>query len=377
MMTMNKSKSARQRRQAIRIVLLLSVFVLVGCPNPTGNGGNDTTPDTEGESSLQFIVSYDGNGATSGTAPSDQTKTEGTDLTLAANSGGLARNGFSFAGWNTATDGTGTSYAESATYAADTDLTLYAQWTANTYTVSFNSQGGTGGSASVSATFGQSMPAATPPTKANVVFDGYYTGPSGTGMQYYTAAMESARDWDLSEDTELTASWRPYDIGDTGPAGGLIFYDDEDDGIDDIADARYLEAAPVSTEWTLKPWGGHNTAVSAAREYSVGTGAANTQAIVARFGNNEPYDGRADYAAKLAADLVHGGYDDWFLPSNLELSLIRQNLVLNGQGGFSSPGSYWSSTEYAANAAYRHGFPNSSGYTSKFVEASVRAVRAF
>ena len=48
-----------------------------------------------------------------------------------------------------------------------------------------------------------------------------------------------------------------YAIGDTGPAGGIIFYDDEADGVDDIAGARYLEVAPSETEWSDKEWGGY------------------------------------------------------------------------------------------------------------------------
>lgn len=76
-----------------------------------------------------YAVTYNANGSTSGTAPGAQTKTQGIDLTLATNSGTLAKTGFTFAGWNTATDGTGTSYAVGATYSTDAALTLYAKWT--------------------------------------------------------------------------------------------------------------------------------------------------------------------------------------------------------------------------------------------------------
>jgi uncharacterized repeat protein (TIGR02543 family) len=81
-----------------------------------------------GEQGTTYTISYDPDGATAGTAPADQTKTAGTDLTLAENTGGLARDGFTFSGWNTAEDGSGTSYAEGATYSDDADLTLYAEW---------------------------------------------------------------------------------------------------------------------------------------------------------------------------------------------------------------------------------------------------------
>jgi uncharacterized repeat protein (TIGR02543 family) len=75
-------------------------------------------------------VTYDANNATSGAAPSSQPKYAGVDLTLAANSGTLARTGYTFAGWNTAAIGDGTDYAAGATYSVEASPTLYAKWAA-------------------------------------------------------------------------------------------------------------------------------------------------------------------------------------------------------------------------------------------------------
>jgi uncharacterized repeat protein (TIGR02543 family) len=77
-----------------------------------------------------YAVTYDANAPTDGTAPAAQTKTPGIALTLAANTGSLTRTGYTFAGWNTAADGSGTSYAVGASYTTDAALTLYAEWTA-------------------------------------------------------------------------------------------------------------------------------------------------------------------------------------------------------------------------------------------------------
>ena len=235
-----------------------------------------------------------------------------------------------------------------------------------TYTVSFDRQGGSGGSTSVIATYGQPMPSATAPSKAGVVFDGYYTGLDGTGTQYYTATMESARNWDIPANTELIASWFVYSVGDTGPAGGIVFYDkgSYSDGW------RYLEAAPASTEWEGEPWGGYGTEVGAAAQgTAIGTGAANTQAIVAEYGDTEPY------AAKLAADLDHGGYDDWFLPSRDELAqMYLQRGVI---GGFASA-YYWSSSESDLFFAWVQNFGSGSWFQDDKDDAyRVRAARAF
>ena len=70
--------------------------------------------------------------------PANQTKTDGVNLTLATNSGALVKTGSSFAGWNTAANGSGTNYAGGAIYTANTAVTLYAKWVLNTAPVASN-----------------------------------------------------------------------------------------------------------------------------------------------------------------------------------------------------------------------------------------------
>ena len=72
---------------------------------------------------------------------SPQTANVPTALTANA----FTRAGFTFAGWDTAASGTGTAYADSATYDFTADITLYAQWTAlPNRTVTFDANGGAG-----------------------------------------------------------------------------------------------------------------------------------------------------------------------------------------------------------------------------------------
>ena len=84
-----------------------------------------------------YTVTYDKNGATSGSIPTDATKyNSGAIVTVKTNSGNLAKTGYTFAGWNTKADGTGTTYtAGTGTFTISANTTLYAKWTANTYTV--------------------------------------------------------------------------------------------------------------------------------------------------------------------------------------------------------------------------------------------------
>ena len=87
----------------------------------------------------EVTITYDANGGT-GTMEA-QTVTSGEAAALTTNA--FTRDGYTFSGWNTAADGTGTSYADSASVTLDADTTLYAQWTANTYTVTWVDENGT------------------------------------------------------------------------------------------------------------------------------------------------------------------------------------------------------------------------------------------
>ena len=151
-----------------------------------------------------YTITYNGNGHTGGTVPAAIDKKHGTNITLSSST--PTRTGYTFAGWNTKADGTGTNYNASATYSANADVTLYAKWTANTYAVTLNQQSGTGGTTSVTATYNAAMPAITKPTLTGYSFNGYYDATSG-GTQYYKADGSSARTWNKTAATTLYAQW--------------------------------------------------------------------------------------------------------------------------------------------------------------------------
>ena len=135
----------------------------------------------------------------------------------------------------------------------------------------------------------------------------------------------------------LYAMWSlPYALGDTGPAGGLIFFVDESNS----RGWRFLEAAPASPLWNDKFWGCQDMAQVEGTFSEVGTGQANTDLILtAATGCAQ----RANFAASLCDTLAYGGYDDWFLPSMDELLAMYDNLHKNQLGGFTQD-TYWSST---------------------------------
>ena len=145
-----------------------------------------------------YTVTYDGNGNTSGSVPVDSnTYITGATVTVLGNTGNLVKTGYTFAGWNTATDGSGTSYVGDDTFAmGSSNVTLYAQWTAMpTYTVTYDGNGNTGGS---------------PPTDSNAYYqDDTVTVLGNTGNLVKTGYTFAG--WNTATDGSGTG----YAVGDT------------------------------------------------------------------------------------------------------------------------------------------------------------------
>ena len=121
--------------------------------------------------------------------------------TLTANS--FTRIGYTFTGWNTAANGSGTSYTNgqsvnNLTTENGATVTLYAQWKANTYTVHFNGNGNSGGStADQGFTYGtaQNLRENGFTRAYTITFDangGTCANPSQTATYTFTGWAESA-----------------------------------------------------------------------------------------------------------------------------------------------------------------------------------------
>lgn len=151
-----------------------------------------------------YTVSYNANGGSG--VPSSQTKLHNKTSTLSTTKS--SRTGYTFKNWNTKSDGSGTSYSSGGSYTANSAATLYAQWTANKYTVTLDNQSATtAGTTSASATYGSAMPSITVPKKTGYTFGGYYDGTNGSGTQYYKADGTSARTWNKTSAATLYAKW--------------------------------------------------------------------------------------------------------------------------------------------------------------------------
>jgi len=131
-----------------------------------------------------YTVTYSaGIGVTGVALPDNQPKNYGVPLTLSAAK--PTRTGYTFVGWNTSPNGNGMSYDPGATYTDNADITLYAQWTAHTYTVIYNVNGGTGVFENQTKTHDIELTLrSAKPTREGYAFMGWNTLVDGSGTSY-------------------------------------------------------------------------------------------------------------------------------------------------------------------------------------------------
>ena len=99
------------------------------------------------------------------------------------------------------------SSSQSAEFICDGKAYYVAKFSPIECTIELNKQNGSGGSSSVTATYGSAMPAITTPSRTGYSFQGYYTGTNGSGTKYYDNNGKSVRNWDKTSNTTLYAYW--------------------------------------------------------------------------------------------------------------------------------------------------------------------------
>ena len=174
-------------------------------------------------------------------------------------------------------------------------------------------------------------------------------------------------------------------IGETGEAGGVIFYRNASGfTLQDINPANnktvyYLEA--WITNETNSEWGDYGgttvanitnfTFISASEATVIGNGRRNTQLIVAHMeGKSITYT-----AAQRCASVTHGTKTGWFLPSLGELNELYK---AKGHTNVPTSGFFWSSSQHLDYNAWGQSFGSGvQDGPSKASGSSVRPVRAF
>ena len=129
----------------------------------------------------QWNISYNANGGSG--APGTQTKKYGTSLTLSSTK--PTRTGYTFLGWATSSTATSATYSAGGTYTANSGATLYAVWKINTYTVSYDANGGSGAPDSQTKTYGTNLTLSDViPIRSNYNLKGLATTNTATTATY-------------------------------------------------------------------------------------------------------------------------------------------------------------------------------------------------
>ena len=144
-----------------------------------------------------FTVTFDAQGGAVNPAS--------TNVTFGSAYGALpvpVLSGYAFAGWRTGEGGTGQQVTDATTVTVRSDHTLYAAWTANVYTVTFNAHGGRGNPASKSVTFGSAYGTLPLPIRDGYTFAGWWTIECGGGEQITESTVVAT-----ASDHTLNANW--------------------------------------------------------------------------------------------------------------------------------------------------------------------------
>jgi uncharacterized repeat protein (TIGR02543 family) len=160
----------------------------------------------------KYTVTYNVNGGTGSQTDPSSPYYAGVTVTV-LDEGTMAKANYTFTGWNTLANGSGTAYAPAATFSMPAaNVTLYAQWGENDkYTVTYNVNGGTGSQTDPSSPYyagvtvtvlGQGSIA-----KDKYSFDGWNTLANGSGTAYAPAATFSM----TAANVTLYAQWLKLD----------------------------------------------------------------------------------------------------------------------------------------------------------------------
>jgi len=164
-------------------------------------------PDVE----ITYTITYNANGGSGG--PGTQTATAGEATTLSSTV--PTRTGYTFEGWATTPDATIEEYSAGGSYTGTGDITLYAVWSINSYTLTLNANGGTFSSGSttnaITQTYGTivTLPVeSASPTRNGYSFLGWATTSNAT-----TATYAAGDSYTITANRTLHAVWQSTSTG--------------------------------------------------------------------------------------------------------------------------------------------------------------------
>ena len=149
-----------------------------------------------------YTITFYANGGSG--AMSNQSAAYNTEVKLDKNI--FTRTGYTFTGWNTSTNGSGTSYSDEQSITLTGNIELYAQWEINNYTITFYSNGGTGTMSNQVVPYNTQVKLNKNTfTKEYSSFVGWNTSPNGSGTNYDDEAYITVKN-----NINLYAKWNTY-----------------------------------------------------------------------------------------------------------------------------------------------------------------------
>lgn len=263
-----------------------------------------------------YTIKYNANGGSG--APSNQTKWKDQTLTLSSTK--PTRTGYSFLGWSTSSTATSATYSAGGSYTANAAATLYAVWKANTYTVTYNANGGSGAPGNQTKTYGITLTlSSVKPTRANYTFKGWGTSASATTVAYSAGGSYSSNAtitlyaiWELSYTKPKISSFSASRCNSSGTAT-----DDGTYGLISFNWSTSLFVEEVLIEWESGSGdSGSKTIASSGTSGSVNTiigdGNLTTEStynvrVTVTDGGGSAYSTKSLPGLKFAVDFLAGG----------------------------------------------------------------------
>ena len=217
----------------------------------------------------EYKVSYDANGGTGAPTATSYTYAESGTVTLA--SGTPSKTGYTFQGWGETTSSTTVKYKAGAGYPKNVakNVTLYAVWKANEYSVSYNANGGSGAPSATTYTYAASGTvtlSSSKPTKTGHTFQGWGETASATTVKYNAGDTYPKN---VAKNITIYAIWKAstykitYNANGGSGAPSATTYTYATSGTINLS-----SSTPTRTGYTFKGWSLSSSASSAS--YSAG-----------------------------------------------------------------------------------------------------------
>jgi len=203
----------------------------------------------------QYTITYNTTNSTGGTAPAAATFITGsTPYLISANTGNLVRTAFSFSGWNTAADGTGTTYLATGLVSVSptANLVLYPKWTALKFTVTYYGNNNSGGTAPTDSTEYLNGASLTVSSVGTLVRNGYnFTGWTTDSANTSSVIAASSTITINLANVQLYAKWQviPYTVTYNSQGGSSVI-----NGSYTVGGTLTLPADPTRAGYTFSGW---------------------------------------------------------------------------------------------------------------------------